>query len=100
MRSWKSAVKPVAAAVTRSTWGSPSTARRTAMPWSRRRWSSLSDGKERGLLLALQADVEAEPALVGDRDQPGPRGRVRDRGQHQVGGVGVGLVREVDAGHQ
>src|SRR4029450_11327294 len=94
MRSWESAVSSVVAAVARSTWGSPSTARRTDMPWSCRRWSSMpspSDGKEGGLLGALQADVEAQPVVpVGDGDQPGPDLRVGDRGQQGVGGVGGG----------
>src|SRR4029453_3500875 len=60
-----------------------------------------SDGEEGGLLVALQGDGEAAPVVpVGEGDQPGPDLRVRDRGQQGVGGVGVGLVGEVDAGHQ
>src|SRR5215216_3501265 len=103
MRSWKSAVSSVAAAVAWSTWASPSTARRTDMPWSCRRRSSMppeSDGKEGGLLGALQADVEAQPIPIGDGDQPGPEPGVGDGAEQGVGGVGVWLVGEVDAGHQ
>src|SRR3954464_15174857 len=62
--------------------------------------AGFSPGKEHGLLVALQVDVELQTVAFAEGNQRGPAGRVLDGGQHRVGGVGVGFVGKVDPGHQ
>src|SRR5437667_7603075 len=67
--------------------------------WSKRPSDGLSDGKEHRLALALEVDIEAQVAVLLARHERGPALRVVDGGQDRVGGVGLGLVGEVDPRH-
>src|ERR687893_2724616 len=88
MNSWNGAVNSVVRACARSTCSSTSTSRRVRSP---------SEGEEDGLIGSLQVDVEAVAAVHGLSEQRGAL-RLREPGQDGVGGVGLRLVGEVDAG--
>src|SRR5216683_2238155 len=60
---------------------------------------SASDGKEHGLLFALQPNVEVQHATATLRDQRLPTRRL-DEVQHRIGRVGIRLVRKVHSRHQ
>src|SRR3954454_10765089 len=55
---------------------------------------SPSEGKERGLAPALEADVEVQPVVVLHGHE---RLGVVDEDEDRVGRIGVGLVGEIDA---
>src|SRR5205823_7703120 len=60
---------------------------------------SASDGKEDRLPFALQPDVEVQHATAILRDEGLPSRRL-DEVQYRIGGVGLGLVREIHPRHQ
>src|SRR4051794_445595 len=93
MYAWKGFAKSLADSVARSTYSSPSTSRRVAMP-------SSSEGEEGGLMGSLEVDVEVVPAFGGLGDQRGPGGVVGQGGEDGVARVRLRLVAEVDAGRE
>ena len=58
------------------------------------------DVKERGLALALEVDVEPQPAAVGTGDQRLAHGLILDGREQRVARVGLLLLREVDPGEE
>src|SRR5581483_141014 len=68
-------------------------------PGTKSESNSPSDGKERGLPLALEHDVEPQAAAVRHGHEGRARARL-ERRQERVGRVRLLLVREVEAGHE
>src|SRR5215207_10221915 len=91
MKSWNGRVKSVTRSCARSTCASPRTSRRVRSPGS-------SEGEEDGLTISpLEQDVEGVGArAVGLGDERRALGLPEAREQG-VGGVGLGLVAEVQA---
>src|SRR5699024_8778203 len=82
-------------------WADASRRRSTSAEPNRGLWvpKLKSDLEEDGLVRALQSDVEAQIGGAAGSQEREPPVRL-DQRQHRVGGVGLLLPRQVDAGDQ